>query len=298
MSHNHSLSSSVRVFISATALLLLTGCAGIGLPQPPWVEAVAGDGPGDAKRIQNEPLAVRNLPKSERGNPPVYRVFGETYRVLDSAENFKEWGVASWYGKKFHGRETSSGEIYDMHQMTAAHKHLPIPTFATVTRVDTGKSIVVKINDRGPFVGDRVIDLSYAAAMELDMVDSGKADVYIEALTTHHVTNPILTEPLDYSSDQQTAMLAAEPDDVGFQESVSSDLFIQVGAFSRAPNAERMVSKVRKAVDLPVAIDHDKNRRLHFVRVGPMPNEMLLEDALDSLSLAGIESFTFVTSNP
>jgi len=126
---------------------LLGACAFSGPVEEPWKQSVRGDTVGDTELIRNEEVVVRNLPKSERGNPPVYRVFGETYRVMDSAENFQEWGVASWYGKKFHGRETSSGEVYDMHQMTAAHKHLPIPTFVKVTRVDTGKSIIVKVNE-------------------------------------------------------------------------------------------------------------------------------------------------------
>ena len=238
------------------------------------------------------------MPKSQRGNPPVYQVFGETYKVLDTAEDFKEWGVASWYGKKFHGRETSSGEIYDMHLMTAAHKHLPLPTFVRVTRADNGQSIIVKVNDRGPFVGERVIDLSYAAAKQLDMVESGKADVYIEALSNHYITKPILENPTPYAPEQQAALLAGEPQDVAMQESLSSDVYIQVGAFSSVPNAQRMLDKVRESLDLPAGINHDRSRNLHLVRVGPMADEFMLQDALDSLSSVGIDNFTFVALNP
>jgi len=276
----------------------LTACAFTGPVEAPWEQSVRGDTVGDPELINNEEVVVQNLPKSERGNPPVYRVFGETYRVIDSAENFQEWGVASWYGKKFHGRETSSGEIYDMHQMTAAHKHLPIPTFVKVTRVDTGKSIIVKVNDRGPFVGDRIIDLSFAAASELDMVESGKSDVYIEALSTHHVIEPILTEPPAYTDEQQAALLAAEPQDVAVQELVSTDVFIQVGAFSQEPNALRMLEKVQTAVNVPVEVNVDSNRRLHLVQVGPLVDELSLEQAIESLSAVGIDNFTFVSANP
>ncbi len=285
----------VAVLISVS---FLGACAFSGPVEAPWEQSVRGDTVGDPELINNEEVVVRNLPKSNRGNPPVYRVFGETYRVMDSAENFREWGVASWYGKKFHGRETSSGEIYDMHQMTAAHKHLPIPTFVKVTRVDTGKSIIVKVNDRGPFVGDRVIDLSFAAASELGMVESGKSDVYIEALSTHHVIEPLLTEPPLYTDEQQAALLAAEPQDVAVQELVSTDVFIQVGAFSQEPNALRMLEKVQTAVDVPVEVNVDSNRRLHLVQVGPMDDELTLEEAIASLSAVGIDSFTFVSANP
>ena len=293
------LKTSYRLAGFCLATLLLSGCAAMGgSVEPPWVAAVAGDAEGDLSRVQTDNAIVENLPKSLRGNPPVYRVFGESYRVLDSAEEFQEWGVASWYGTKFHGRETSSGEIYDMYQMTAAHKHLPIPTFVRVTRVDSGKSIVVKVNDRGPFVGDRIIDLSYAAAVELDMVNSGKMDVYIEALSTHHVIEPLLTEPLDYDVDQMAALKSAEPLDVGVQELVNNDVFIQVGAFSQAPNAAKLADKVRGTLSFPVGVNHDSNRRLHLVQIGPMSNEAMVEDAIASLSIAGIDSFTFVTANP
>ncbi len=288
-----------RLAAICLAALTLNGCALMGSSkEPPWVAAVAGDAQGDPARVQTGAVEVRNLPKSLRGNPPVYRVFGETYRVLDSAEEFKEWGVASWYGKKFHGRETSSGEIYDMYQMTAAHKHLPIPTFVRVTRVDTGKSIVVKVNDRGPFVGDRIIDLSFAAASELGMIESGKMDVYIEALSTHNIVEPLLTEPLDYSTEQQAALIAAEPADVAVQELVTNDVYIQVGAFSQAPNAKKMADQVRGRMNFPVGVNHDVNRRLHLVQIGPMSNESMVEEAIASLSSAGIDSFTFVTANP
>jgi len=277
----------------------ISACASIKAPvEAPWEPSVRGDTVGNPELINNDEVVVKNLPKSKRGNPPAYRVFGETYRVMDSAENFREWGVASWYGKKFHGRETSSGEIYDMHQMTAAHKHLPIPTYVKVTRVDNDQSIIVKVNDRGPFVGDRVIDLSFAAATELGMVESGKTDVYIEALSTHHVIEPLLTEPGPYSVEQQAALLAAEPQEVAVQELVSSDVFIQVGAFSQEPNARRMMEKVQTAMTVPVEVNVDRDRRLHLVQVGPMTDELSLEEAIASLSAAGIDSFTFVSANP
>jgi len=144
------------------------------------------DGPGVlALVVHGKTEKTRDLPKSRIGNPSEYEVFGKTYEVLDSAKGFRERGVASWYGSKFHGRKTSSGETYNMYNMTAAHKHLPLPTFVLVTNMDNGKQLVVKVNDRGPFVDDRVIDLSYGAAARLGVLDSGTARVRLEAVSSH-----------------------------------------------------------------------------------------------------------------
>ncbi len=125
----------------------------------------------------------RAEPKSRYGNPASYVVMGKRYRVRDNAEAFVQRGMASWYGTKFHGRRTSSGEVYDMYKMTAAHKTLPLPTYVEVTNLFTGRSVVVKVNDRGPFHDDRIIDLSYAAARKLKITGSGTAMVEIRALS-------------------------------------------------------------------------------------------------------------------
>lgn len=186
-----------RHLIGITALSVsVSGCVA---PQsePIWKAAVDGDGPGDPTLIDRDQVVVRNLPKSPMGNQAQYTVFGQTYRVLDTAKDFKEWGVATWYGRKFHGRATASGEIYDMHSLTAAHRHLPLPTFVRITRIDNDRSVVVKVNDRGPFVDDRVIDLSYAAAAKLDMLNDGKADVYIEAISHHEGATELMAETDD-----------------------------------------------------------------------------------------------------
>jgi len=121
-------------------------------------------------------------PRSRYGNPKTYEVMGERYFVLDSAAGYKEDGRASWYGTKFHGKRTSSGEPYDMYLMTAAHKTLPLPTYVRVTRKSNGHSVIVKVNDRGPFHTGRIIDLSYAAASRLDLLQAGSAEVTVEAI--------------------------------------------------------------------------------------------------------------------
>jgi rare lipoprotein A len=120
--------------------------------------------------------------KSRSGNPETYVIDGVTYHVMDTSDGYREEGLASWYGGYFHGRRTSSGDVYDMYLMTAAHKSLPLPTYVRVTHLENGRSVVLRVNDRGPFVEDRIIDLSYAAAAKLRMADSGTARVEVVAL--------------------------------------------------------------------------------------------------------------------
>lgn len=140
--------------------------------------------PKVATALEKPGLKIR---KSKRGNMESYVVRGQRYFTLDSAEGYSAKGVASWYGPNFHGRTASNGEVYDMYRLTAAHKTLPLPTYARVTHVENGRSVVVKINDRGPFSGDRIIDLSFAAALRLGMINDGTGEVEIQALTPEEV---------------------------------------------------------------------------------------------------------------
>ena len=133
-------------------------------------------------RLPADPVP-KNEPRSRYGNGPYYKVYGRTYRVLDTSYGYRERGVASWYGRKFHGRMTSSQEPYDMYAMTAAHKALPLPTYVRVRNLRNNRSIVVRVNDRGPFVDNRLIDLSYAAAVKLDMVREGTTLVEVTAIS-------------------------------------------------------------------------------------------------------------------
>ena len=272
-------------------MMVISGCTVLSASQPAWVAAVAGDGPGDPALLNPAVVQVRNLPKSRSGNRSSYTVFDQEYRVMDSAEGFAEWGVASWYGKKFHGRATSSGEIYDMHQLSAAHKHLPLPTFVRVTRIDNGQSVIVKVNDRGPFVDDRSIDLSYAAAAQLDMLESGKTDVFIEALSTHDIDTlnpnapPITIMQVDESSTDLAKTSAAGQ-------------YVQVGAFSDEANANRLVERIRGSMLLDVGISHDPVRQLYRVRIGPLDGEFTVREVLDSLATAGVDGYKVLAANP
>lgn len=197
---------STRLWYLAVAVaVLLAGCAGSG-GQAPSAPADGGSAPaassaassagsggryamtGDAypvapPDVSRVPDAVPRLePPSRGGNRSTYEVWGKTYSVLPEARGYARQGTASWYGEKFHGYATSNGEIYDMYKMTAAHRSLPLPSFVRVTSLDNGRSVIVRVNDRGPFHNDREIDLSYAAAARLDILDSGTGRVKVEAI--------------------------------------------------------------------------------------------------------------------
>jgi rare lipoprotein A len=166
-------------------LALLAGCASTDRKGGYYKD----DGP-DAKPPSNLDSIADATPRAEPlhkwANRP-YQAMGKNYTPLTSVQPFKQRGMASWYGKRFHGQKTSSGEAYDMYKMTAAHPTLPIPSYARVTRVSTGKSVVVRINDRGPFHASRVIDLSYVAAYKLGYIQAGAAEVTIEAIVPGQV---------------------------------------------------------------------------------------------------------------
>lgn len=140
----------------------------------------------NSSQLYKEIIDKNIIPKvesySKYGNPKTYTVFGVKYRTLATHIGYSEIGIASWYGKKFHGKLTSSREVYDMYKITAAHKSLPIPCYAKVTNLKNNKSLIVRVNDRGPFKKGRIIDLSYAAAKKLDFVNEGTAQVLVEAI--------------------------------------------------------------------------------------------------------------------
>lgn len=170
--------------VSISALLI--GCAGPSVA-PSSKGQIQDSAPtltaAELARLANLPdPRVESLPYSATGNGPIYEVWGKQYRVMRSARGYRQTGGASWYGVKFHGRLTSSREPFDMYQLTAAHRSLPIPCFARVTNLANGKSTVVRVNDRGPFHSERIIDLSFAAAVKLGFHDQGTAQVSVEVL--------------------------------------------------------------------------------------------------------------------
>lgn len=227
---------------SACALciaLLLGGCSSI---------AVKDSAPPQPTDVSSIPDAVpRAEPRSKYGNRPSYKVNGTTYHVLKDAAGYNERGIASWYGKKFHGRRTSSGETYDMYATTAAHRSLPLPCYARVTNLQNGRSVVVKINDRGPFHGNRLIDLSYAAAVKLDIIASGTGLVEVRVL--------------DAGDSTRATVPSGEP----------PRLYVQLGAFAQVENAQRIADKLIGHGFQPKIVAAPSGAELlHRVRLGPL----------------------------
>lgn len=225
-----------------------------------------GDGMPDAQNIDFDAIADAT-PKvevlSENGNQP-YEVYGQRYHPVSSAKGFRETGKASWYGTKFHGRKTSSGELYDMYKMTAAHRTLPLPSYARVTNLDNAKQVVVKINDRGPFVApdSRIIDLSYAAAGKLGLLNTGTANIELEGLTADTTTPAVISQSVPAANASENTGAETLPSSLKPIEFY----FVQVGAFSSAENANKqLASMTTQGMEGLVVV----NGGLHKVRLGP-----------------------------
>jgi rare lipoprotein A len=234
----------------------------------------------------------RDEPRSRFGNGPYYKVNGETYEVLDTDYGYRERGVASWYGKKFHGQLTSNQERYNMYAMTAAHKSLPLPSYVRVRNLRNGKSVVVRVNDRGPFVDNRLIDLSYSAALKLDMITAGTGLVEVTAIS--------FDEP---PAAQAAAVLtvdepAAEPDVVENPAAEAVEyIFVQVGAFGEPENARRRFSLLRDVgIDRAfVYEDRDTSPALYRVRIGPIADVLQYDSIVEQLQRIGISETHLVT---
>ncbi len=225
------------------------------------------DGPaGVPVNIAGIPDAVpRAEPLSRSGNRP-YTVNGRIYYPLTTADGYRERGIASWYGKKFHGRLTASGEVYDMHAMTAAHRTLPLPSYVRVTNLENGRSVVVRVNDRGPFLHNRLIDLSYAAAAKLGILGVGTGLVEVEAVGPGKPLPPATTTTAgarDLTVNSTVHAASATP----------PRLYVQAGAFVHHENAARLRARLERAAFHPLRIESTKQtdgRYLLRVRIGPI----------------------------
>lgn len=240
--------------------MLLTACAGEDHRRK-------ADADGPSSRTLR-PWDVRDAiprpePRARYGNRSPYEVLGKRYTVLASSEGYSKRGIASWYGSKFHGRNTSSGEAFDMHLATAAHRSLPLPTYAEVTNLENGRKVVVRINDRGPFHEDRLIDLSYAAAVKLGMATSGTARVEVRAIGfgPAESVQPVPT--------------------------VTDGTFLQVGAFGNRKTAERVAGQMMEQRLQPVSIQQAGG--LFKVWIGPYKNKSDIKLSINRLIELGFE---------
>jgi rare lipoprotein A len=233
----------------------------------------------------------RPEPKSRYGNGPHYEVLGKRYTVMPSGAGYRERGVASWYGKKFHGRLTSNREPYDMYAMTAAHKTLPLPTYVQVRNLRNNKAVVVRVNDRGPFVHNRVIDLSYAAALKLDMVKDGTSLVEVTAITFDDRPGD---RPVRIVEPAEPPGRAPEPEREVTRE---NEIFVQVGAFGDRANAERRQSALISGGigDVFVFADEAASPPLYRVRIGPIAGVDDYDALVTRLEMLGISDPYLIT---
>lgn len=220
--------------------------------------------------------------RSRYGNPDSYEVFGKTYYVMANAGDFQQKGMASWYGKKFHGQRTSSGEPYNMYAMTAAHKTLPIPVFVEVSNIDNGRKAIVKVNDRGPFHEGRIIDLSYAAATKLGVAEAGTARVEIRVVRS-----------VEDENQQRSAAVVDSP------LAEDGKLYVQVAAFSTEENALQYLAKLQRDGfnDARLHTESSKGKTVYRVRIGPLPSERVARQVSAQLKQSDYQDFKILKHN-
>ncbi|MBF0264849.1 MAG: septal ring lytic transglycosylase RlpA family protein [Gammaproteobacteria bacterium] len=272
----------LKFVLISSLIIVFSGCGRLSIEvvdKSPNSRQYPYDEDGIDHSSDIDPMSIKSAvpkyePKSQYGNPRSYEVFGKTYYVLDAAQGFSQTGIASWYGKKFHGERTSSGEDYDMFAMSAAHKTLPLPTYVKVTNLSNRRSVIVKVNDRGPFHTGRIIDLSYAAAYQLDIVKTGTAKVKIEAIV---VNKHSATKKVRVIKKNQTVY-------------TKQPFYVQAGAFTSIDNAKSLQRALLAEYTYPIKIKYLKSNGKLFKRVwiGPIYNrdaaEKILNRVLDKHS--------------
>lgn len=298
-----------RSFLGCVVFLLFS-CAGtsptVTAPHssdpyytPNYPAPKPGTNPSDRYDIKHDrgssvPINVDGIPDavpiaepySAGGNQSPYTVLGETYHVLASAKGYREEGIASWYGEKFHGHKTSNGETYSIYKMTAAHKTLPIPCYARVTNLQNNRSVIVRVNDRGPFKAGRIMDLSQAAATKLGYTDQGTARVLVEVVDAQSINQPsVVNQP---SASEVYSANSPQPDmDKG-------GFYLQVGAFSNPDNARQQKLQLMQRFSYPVIVSQIPGQEVWRVKIGPVTQR----DALyiqDEVAGAGLGQAVLVS---
>lgn len=297
-----------RLLAVAALCATLVACGGVDTIRPRQLDPdnIADAVPGDE-------------PRSAYGNPDSYVVDGKRYYTLRTAEGFAERGIASWYGDPFHGRRTSSGEVYDMYRMTAAHKQLPLPTYVEIRNLDNGRTATVKVNDRGPFKDNRVIDLSYAAALKLGVVAKGTAFVEIRALNARGEATRAAAREVTAAPSPAPALVTPAPAVAAgaptrvvpatpvtrpppappvTRSAPASGMYLQAGAYADRRNAEKLRRQLAEAVTPRVEIREIKsnNKVFYRVQVGPLPSTEDADKAVAALEKLGITQHYFITN--
>lgn len=221
----------------------------------------------------------RNEKRTRAGNPGNYKVLGKRYTVLADSKGYRRRGIASWYGTKFHGKKTANGEIYDMYGMTAAHKTLPIPSYVRVTNLKNQRSVVVRVNDRGPFHGNRIIDLSYAAAVKLGIQQTGTG--YVEVIALEPELQKVVTKA---KSVKQTA---------------SEKMYLQIGAFNNRFNARQLQEKIStlQLVDARLKVSQSQGDTVYKVQIGPLTSVEKVDEINTRLAAMGVTATKLVADD-
>lgn len=277
--------------VAVVLLSLLAGCATTS--RYSMDQDAAPPGTVDVNNIP--PVIPHPIKPAPLGNSSPYTVWGKTYHVLASAKGYHARGTASWYGAKFHGHRTSDGEIFSMYKFTAAHRTLPIPCFVRVTNLRNGRSLIVRVNDRGPFHSHRLIDLSYAAAKKLGFAKQGTAPVEVDAVSVQNAGKKQQPAPLPVASKPQGQLQASSQ---GGAASATA-LFVQVAAFTDASAAADLRSRLSSLVSEPVRIEvaNGATSVIHRVQVGPFSTQAAADAQRQALEKDGF-SQPIVVSRP
>lgn len=304
---------ALRHAVCCVCALLLVACGG----------TPTRDGAPPRKLNPNEirDAVPKREPITKAGNKSPYTVLGQTYVIMPSAKGYRQTGIASWYGTKFHGQSTSNGDKYDLYEMTAAHKTLPIPTYVLVTNLENNKQAIVRVNDRGPFVSNRVIDLSYAAAVKLGYADKGTAFVEVVAIDVDNwpprgtpdappvvspplapvaplsqvvspaplpAPAPAVVEPVPASAAPAATQAAAQAPSDG-AATAGGSFYVQAGAFGDRRAAETLRARLAKAQGNPVLVQPTaSNPVLYRVRIGPLRDRAAAEQLRNQLLVSHI----------
>ena len=284
----------LRISIVSPILVAMMACSSAPAPQQTPESPNAGRYSISQDRAPTRIVDLASIPevipeplnRTGAGNRSPYTVLGKSYEVMPTEEGYNERGVASWYGEKFHGHKTSNGEVFDMFLASAAHKSLPIPSFLRVTNLDNNRNIVVRVNDRGPFHGDRVIDLSYAAAVKLGYADRGTARVQLESIIATGTFGDRVVRTANSGGNETLRVNSTD------------SKYLQVGAFSDLSAAQEVTSKVEEITSLPVfiwTVNTSSNKILHRVRVGPISDPGQIQRVSESVVAANLGSPYTVT---
>lgn len=295
--------------LACLLMLLLAGCASDGGGRYAQQNDAYPDAPPD---VSDVPDAVpKDEPLAKSGNRSTYEVWGKTYHVLSDPSGYVEEGDASWYGTKFQGYDTASGETYDMYKMSAAHRTLPLPTYIRVTNLDNQRSAIVRVNDRGPFHGDRLIDLSYAAAARLDILGHGTGHVRVEAIdpkqwaeqhkrsTASASQGDVAKASSDVSARESAPGEVDEVSTAAPQQGRATERqggtgqYVQVAALSTAARAKALEKRLQGQVSRPVRVREESS--VYRVQVGPVHDASQLDSIKAELQAVGFDQ-SFVVS--